>query len=155
MSADYRNLLQAGYRFALSVSHDEDQAKDLVQEAWAKLWGRYDPITKSLLFTTIRNRWVDEHRRHRLTVFDDAEPESTETSPEVAASFGELHTALGTLRPEEREALFLSAVEGYTAQEIAELSARPRGTVLSLLHRAKAKLRREFTAPRTAKEQSS
>jgi RNA polymerase sigma-70 factor (ECF subfamily) len=36
--------------------------------------------------------------------------------------------------------LYLAVVEGYTAEEIAELTSRPRGTILSLLHRTKAKL---------------
>ena len=53
----------------------------------------------------------------------------------------EMDAALGRLRIEEREALYLAAVEGYTASEIAELTDRPRGSVLSLLHRAKARLR--------------
>lgn len=50
--------------------------------------------------------------------------------------------ALNNLRSQEREALFLTAVEGYTAQEIADLTHQPRGTVLSLVHRAKQKIRR-------------
>lgn len=37
--------------------------------------------------------------------------------------------------------LFLTAVEGYTTAEIAQLTGRPRGTILSALHRAKKKLR--------------
>ena len=38
--------------------------------------------------------------------------------------------------------LVLSAIEGYTAREIGELLNAPRGTVLSLMHRTRAKLRR-------------
>ena len=57
------------------------------------------------------------------------------------AAQDEMDAALERLRPEEREALYLAAVEGYTASEIAKLTDRPRGSVLSLLHRAKARLR--------------
>ncbi len=59
---------------------------------------------------------------------------------------GELEWALATLRPVEREPLFLSAVEGFTAREIGELTDRPRGTVLSLIHRAKGKMRAALAA---------
>ena len=52
-----------------------------------------------------------------------------------------LEEALGSLRPPEREALYLATVEDYTAQEIADLTGRPRGTVLSMIHRARKKLR--------------
>jgi len=48
--------------------------------------------------------------------------------------------ALETLRPVERESLFLSAVEGYTAQKIADFTQQPRGTILSLIHRARKKV---------------
>ena len=58
-----------------------------------------------------------------------------------------LHRALGTLRPDERETLFLAVVEGYTAQEIADMTQRPRGTILSLLHRTKEKLRNLLRRP--------
>ena len=42
----------------------------------------------------------------------------------------------------ERAVLVLSALEGYTAREIGELLDAPRGTILSLMHRTRAKLRR-------------
>ena len=59
----------------------------------------------------------------------------------------EMHRALGRLRDDEREVLFLAAVEGYTATELAELTDKPRGTILSMIHRAKKKLR-EVLAPK-------
>ena len=57
----------------------------------------------------------------------------------------QLQSALRTLRETEREVLFLSIVEGYTAGEIAELTGSKRGTVLSLIHRARLKLRNIMT----------
>ena len=55
-----------------------------------------------------------------------------------------LEKALGTLRPEDRETMFLFAVEGFTAQEISDMTGRPRGTILSVLHRVRHKLRAEL-----------
>jgi RNA polymerase sigma factor (sigma-70 family) len=55
-------------------------------------------------------------------------------------SIGDLNLLLGLLRPVEREALYLHHVEGYTAQEIAELTGTPRNTILSLLNRGLRKL---------------
>ena len=54
-----------------------------------------------------------------------------------------LHASL-VARPEERELLFLAEVEGYSAREIGEITERPRGSVLSALHRAKGKLRKRL-----------
>ena len=52
----------------------------------------------------------------------------------------------------EREAIFLHHVHGHTAEEIAVLTAQPRGTVLSLLHRALEKLRRGVASGATVSE---
>jgi DNA-directed RNA polymerase specialized sigma24 family protein len=54
---------------------------------------------------------------------------------------GQLLAALAQLRDEEREALFLCAVEGWTAQEVSDRTGQPRGTVLSLIHRGRIRLR--------------
>jgi RNA polymerase sigma-70 factor (ECF subfamily) len=56
-----------------------------------------------------------------------------------------MEAILAGLKPAEREILYLSAVEEYTTAEIAEMTGRPRGTVLSLLHRTKLKLRKRLT----------
>lgn len=58
---------------------------------------------------------------------------------------GDLDVLLAGLKTAERETLFLNCVEGYTADEIARHTGQPRGTVLSLLSRAKRKLRRIAT----------
>jgi DNA-directed RNA polymerase specialized sigma24 family protein len=51
-----------------------------------------------------------------------------------------LEALLMQLRPDERGALYLNAVEGYTAREIAKQTDMPRNTVLSLIFKARKKL---------------
>jgi RNA polymerase sigma-70 factor (ECF subfamily) len=146
-------LLQAGYRYALSLCNDPAEAEDLAQEAWCRLaererWARVQE--KGLLFTTVRNLFIDRYRKARLAVFSslDSVPEVPDPARpgDLAAIRMDLEGALARLRPEEREAVFLQVVEGYTAAEIATLTGRARGTVLSLIHRAKGKLRRTLSA---------
>ena len=48
---------------------------------------------------------------------------------------------IGEVVGTERELLYLAYVEGYTTQELADMTGRPRNTVLSQLHRARHKLR--------------
>ena len=50
---------------------------------------------------------------------------------------------LAHLRPDEREALYLNIVEGYTAKEIGRMTRESRGTILSRIHRAREKLRND------------
>lgn len=141
-------LLDAGYRYALSLTHDVTEAEDLVQDASLALLASGTSWERSYFFATVRNRFIDRYRRSRKVLFlalegDDgsADPaDFTWESPDVLET-GLLKQALERLRTEEREALFLAVVEGYTAEEIGRLTDRPRGTILSLLHRAKKKLR--------------
>ncbi len=143
-------LLERGYRYAFSLAHDAIEAEDLVQDACLSILASEGSWERAYVFTTIRNRFIDRYRRNRKILFLslDHEGEGNEgdhadlnwDAPDVLQN-GQLGRALGSLRPEEREALFLAVVEGYTAEEIAELTARPRGTILSLLYRTTAKLR--------------
>lgn len=154
--ADLADLLRRGYRFALSLSHDPTRAEDLLQDAWVSVLSARGPRTAGYLFATIRSRFIDQHRRELI-----APTESLEARPELAereeAGFwsercpppwahGALRRAMDRLRPEERAVLLLSAVEGYTAREVGELLGSPRGTVLSLMHRTRAKLRQWLQA---------
>lgn len=148
---DERDLLQAGFRYALSLRAGRQDAEDLVQEAWFRLHRHGGRVgSKSLLFTAIRNLHIDRHRRDRLVVFeplDDADDAVDDGAEAIDARLvaRDLEAPLASLRPEEREALFLMVVEGYSAQEVADFTGRARGTVLSLIYRAKQKLRRALT----------
>ena len=137
-------LLQSGFRYALCLTHHRHDAEDLVQEAWLHLCRRYGrAASRAVLFATVRNLFIDRCRRARIVAFDPLEPE-TGTTAEVSPPPGlqaDLEQLLGQLRPGEREAVYLHYVDGHTAQEIGVLTRQPRGTVLSLLHRAVKKLR--------------
>lgn len=146
-------LLQGGFRYACSLTHDRAEAEDLLQEACVSILGASAPWDRAYLFTTIRNRFIDRYRRNQKVLFIplEGERDGETVEPQFAVEGwdapdylgnGQLDRALSALRPEERETIFLAVVEGYTAQEIAERTGRPRGTVLSLLHRTRHKLRR-------------
>ena len=146
-AAELDALLQRAYRYALSLTHDADEARDLVQDASLSVARRGGPWHAGYLLTAVRNRFLDLRRRPALfdhdadeTALDDPAdaPAPDDAAPFAAVALG---SALGELREAEREVLFLHAVEGLTASEIGALTDRPRGTVLSLLHRTKKKLR--------------
>lgn len=147
---DLAELLQSGFRYALSLTHDESRAQDLLQDAWVAILASGGPRSKGYLYASIRSRFIDRYRRERLMLIEsldtaqDGSPGQGVAAPgpdeAILADLYSLERALGLLRAEEREALFLTAAEGYSAREIAELTGRPRGTVLSLIHRARQKL---------------
>lgn len=144
-SPSTEELLQAGFRYACALTHHRQDAEDLVHTAWLKLYQRYGAVaSKPLFFSAIRNLYIDQYRRRQRLPFTTLNGELA-LSPAVNASTAgdagvTLKQLLAKLRDIEREALFLHVVEGYSAGEIAALTGRPRGSVLSLIHRGRQKL---------------
>jgi RNA polymerase sigma-70 factor (ECF subfamily) len=159
--ADLVDLVQRGYRFAFSLTHHAAWAEDLVQDAWLSVLRAGGPWSRQYMFAAIRNRFVDECRRRQIVSFEtlDEQSESNGATADSSASdvwddaidAAGLERALGALRSEERAVLFLAAVEGYTAREIADLLGCPRGSVLSLMHRARGRAREYLRGPEGAK----
>lgn len=150
-------MIQSGYRYALALTHSTHDAEDLVQTAFLKLYRRHGNVeNKALFITTIRNQFIDQRRRAKLIVFQpESDMEQEEAEPTATpGSALDLEAILSHLRPEEREALYLNIVEGYSAREIAELTGKPRNTVLSLIHRGKEKLN-EFVSAHEARKTGS
>jgi len=117
-----------------------------VHEAWLNLSRRYGRVeSNAVLVTAVRNLFIDQCRRRKIVQFESLDQPEPPELPALADNEpgveGDLAALLAILRPVEREALFLHYYEGRTAEEIGQLTGQPRGTVLSLLHRAVAKLR--------------
>jgi RNA polymerase sigma-70 factor (ECF subfamily) len=159
-TAQFRELAQSGFRYALSLAHHHHDAEDLAQQAWLKLQRNgSSPIVPGPLFKTIRNLFIDSLRRKGIIEFETLSEETllAEEPASEPGVTGDLEYLLGQLKAGDRELLYLHCVEGYTAQEISDLIGRPRGTILSSINRAKAKLRKlaakqESPPSRPAKE---
>ena len=158
-------FLNAGYRYALSLSANQQDAEDLVHDAWIRLDRRYGKCSdKPLLFRTIRNHYIDQYRRRRKVPFSDFDENQVEhlndhnshhSVEDTVMNADEIELVIDQLRDVEREALYLSVVEGYTADEVAQMIESTRGTVLSLVYRAKGKLRKWVVANRNTPESDS
>ena len=147
-----KDLLNQLYRFALSLTHNEDQASDILHSCLEKyLQADLVDIEKPVAYlkTMIRNKFIDETRHRRF--YCDADSElidriNNESALEelsledVFVQQEEIEALLGTMQAEERELLYLWAVEEYTIKEIAEMKQVPRGTLLSKLHRLKKRI---------------
>lgn len=151
--ADLGQLLDRGFRYALALTHNEMKAEDLVQEACMRMMKKNIPWQASYFFTTIRNYFIElfRHDNRFPSIQLDSVNEKTllrehnlRDSESIVADTESLEKALAHLKTEEREILFLFVIEGYTAAEIAKIIDCPRNTVLSIIHRARKKLRRRL-----------
>lgn len=151
---DLDDLLIRGYRYAFSLTGNATDAEDVLQEAWLSVLKADGPRILPYLFRAVRSRFVDQQRARKRTPLilltsDVLEGQSlddydaaTEMPDWIEAR--RMQEALHTLRSEEREALYLNAVEEWTAQEIADFWACSRNTVLSLIRRARQKMAHEL-----------
>ncbi|MBT3346693.1 MAG: RNA polymerase sigma factor [Gemmatimonadetes bacterium] len=153
-----KELIQAGYGYALSLTHAAVDAEDLVHDAWLRLAHRGERRpARALLFTTIRHLYIDTWRRQQRVPhesFDESAYPTLDLPEDHQLDQIDLTRALGRIRPEEREAIYLQSVQRYTAAETAKLMDMPRGTVLSLIHRGKSRLRRILCDPIPPEEAS-
>ncbi|MEO7082213.1 MAG: RNA polymerase sigma factor [Flavobacteriales bacterium] len=115
------------YRFAVKHLRDTDTAKDVVQESFARLWQKLEAVegakAKSYLFTTAHHLLVDESRKDvRMTRMEDRHADLRWTGQSQPDLKEILDAALATLPEVQRSVVLLRDLEGYSYEEIAELT---------------------------------
>lgn len=139
------------YRYCIALTQNEAEAKDLLQESIRHFISRpsstkvVSPV--KYLLQVIRNQFIDFLRAANRSPFDEVTEKDLEvihidwkTIEDVLIEREDVRRIFAMLRPDERELLFLWAVEEYTVKEIAEHSSTPVGTLLSKLHRIRKKI---------------
>jgi RNA polymerase sigma-70 factor (ECF subfamily) len=124
------------------VLHDAEEAKDVAQDAYAKAftaWDSFDGADARAWLHTIGLRLAfNRLRRRRLwDRWFHSQQAQTWLMPERV----DLWQALGELKPQQRAALLLNVVDGYTQAEIGQILNTPVGTVASWIHDAKSRMR--------------
>jgi RNA polymerase sigma-70 factor, ECF subfamily len=162
------------YPAALRLTRNASDAEDLVQETLTKAYaayGQFAPGTnmRAWLHKILANTFINAYRKKRREPAQAATgvpgdwqqadgspvaPPARSAEAEVLdrLSDSEILGALRALPAEFRTAVYLADVEGYRYAEIAELMGTPVGTVMSRLHRGRARLRAALApyAPRPA-----
>ena len=143
------------YGILLKMTRDEELSRDLLQEAFVKIWkyhDRYDS-DKGTLYTWMlnltRNNCIDyirskrnknQQKNRQLDTFVYGIEANKTFAPEHIG----LKELLDSLPEEQKEIIILSYFEGYTQKEIAEEFDIPLGTVKSRAKAAMQKLRKIF-----------
>ena len=147
--------LDAAYNLALWLTHNEQDAQDVVQEAFVRAFRFFGTFrggnARAWVLRIVRNtcyNWLQENRPlQSATEFDENlfGPDPRTPNPEEAllqrASDKMLRKALEALPLKFREVLILREFEGMSYKEIAEVTGMPPGTVMSRLSRARGGLR--------------
>ena len=144
------------YTLAFRLTGHEEDARDVVQEAYLRAWKGLKRFRGDAQFSTWMYRItanaaatsLDRRRRHRTVVLDDvpepADP-SREAHPEAMAEsdalLRELVDALDQLPPKLRVVVMLKDVYGLSHEEIAEDLGITVTAAKVRLHRGRLKLR--------------
>lgn len=147
--------------FALKMTNDIDEADDLVQDTMLKafrFWDKFEKGTncKAWLFQIMKNSFINNYRKFskepNMVDYDDIQnfyetikSDDVKTQHYQNDAFSdilddEIVNALSKLPDDFRTIVFLSDIEGYTYDEIADFMDCPIGTVRSRLHRARKML---------------
>jgi RNA polymerase sigma-70 factor (ECF subfamily) len=134
------------YRFALKHLRDSDHAKDVVQESFARLWQKLEDVegakAKSYLFTTAHHLLVDHVRRDaRITRMEEHHEELQWDSQRQPDLKKVLDAALATLPEVQRSVVLLRDLEGYSYEEIAELTGLNLAQVKVYIYRGRTTLK--------------
>jgi RNA polymerase sigma-70 factor (ECF subfamily) len=144
------------YGIAYHYISDADEARDVAQEVFVRLYRNIAGCPNSSLFVPwliriSRNACIDRLRRKKarppaqdIPSTDTKNLHSRQQNPEeqwVADSRKSLlHTALQSLSELNREVIVLKEIQGLSLKEISSLLAIPVGTVKSRSHRARLEL---------------
>ncbi len=152
---------QRAYRLAARVLGDTEEALDVAQEAFIKVYQalprfKGQSAFYTWLFRIVMNLAVDRHRqraaRQRAFGSEEVPPEEWERTAadegpgaaEAAVSAerrAKIARALDALPEHHRTIIILSDIEGLSYREIANVLGCPIGTVMSRLHNARKRLR--------------
>lgn len=140
-------LLPRMRRFAAGLTRNLPEADDLCQmtiERALRSRGQWQAGTRldSWMYRIMRNIWIDEGRAttRQMKTFVDADEGLTvgqSGGQEARAALTDVDRALAKLPDEQREAVLLVMVEGYTYKEAAEIVECPVGTLNSRLVRGR------------------
>ncbi|WP_421855522.1 RNA polymerase sigma factor [Novosphingobium sp.] len=140
-------LLPRLRRFAGGLARDQADGDDLCQMTIERALVRRDQWLEgtrldSWMFRIMRNIWIDEtrSRSRRWQTFVDEESGmavGANGDQEAVVELGNIDRALARLPAEQREAVLLVMVEGYSYKEAAEIVGCPVGTLNSRLVRGR------------------
>jgi len=130
------------FRFIVKNIRDEEVARDVVQDVFAKMWEKVKEISadkaKSYLFTAAYHTLIDYVRKDKKPVDLDAVPQHA-VAPDAGYSdvkviVGE---AVNRLPEVQRMVLVLRDFEGYSYKEIGDIAGLSESQVKVYIFRAR------------------
>lgn len=144
-------LLPRLRRFALSLTGNQNEADDLVQDACERALRHADTFQQgrrleSWVFGIMQNAWYDRLRANRVRGRLAGDRDGIEniadykSNPEQNVELRQVVAAMGELNDDQRVVMALVCLEGFSYSEAAQILDWPIGTVMSRLNRGRKAL---------------
>ncbi len=134
------------YRFIVKNLRHEEDARDVVQTAFEKLWRNREDVdnskSKSYLFTIAYNQMIDHLRKAKRVYLKEEFREDVRVQDRPAHNArAVLQEALARLSETQRSLVMLKDYEGYSYDEIGKIMNLSESQVKVYLHRARLQLK--------------
>lgn len=146
------NFSDGVYRFILKNLKDTEVAHDIVQESFMKLWIRRKDVNsskgKSYLFTTAYHTMIDYIRKNSRNISIDSMEDIQGASYNNYSDLKEiLNLAVDKLPEIQRSVVMLRDYEGYSYEEIGEITNLSESQVKVYIYRARVFLKKFIVSP--------
>ncbi len=145
------NFADGVYRFIVkNIRHQED-AQDIVQSAFEKLWVNRAQVVpekaKSYLFTVAYHQMIDHIRKsNKMNLVEETALPQMHITQQDTELKQVLLRAVNELNPTQKSLVLLKDYEGYSYQEIGEIMNLSESQVKVYLHRARLILKDKLSA---------
>jgi RNA polymerase sigma-70 factor, ECF subfamily len=134
------------FRALLLITHDSADAEDLMQEAFVRVWERWDRVGTlddpvGYLFKTAFNLRRSALRRAMTAATRSIRPPAERDPLESVFERDEAMRTLASLTARQRAAIVVTELLGYDSEEAGRILGIRAGTVRALTSQARAALR--------------
>ena len=140
------------YRFILKNIKDQEKARDVVQDTFEKCWIKHETVeaakVKSYLFSTAYHTMIDMIRKEkRQTDFEEVRYENLAHDNQYSDLNEILHKAIQLLSEAQRSVILLRDYEGYSYEEISEITGLSESQVKVYIYRGRVFLKNYIGSP--------